>query len=458
MVQSLLRSTRRGFILKLPNIQRTKSGVWRYRKAVPADLRDAIGKTAILKSLSTTDELTAANRAKPLDEHYDELFRKLRVEQAAPVGELEKFERARQIVAALGPIPAELRYEAADWVVGPKYYGVSDWEENAPRDAAFDVTSYAVALAQGSKVQPRLTLRDALTLYLRDRKDKGSDNRPKFEKDRERSVARLIDHLGGDRFISDVTRAEARSYAEKAQTDYKPETVNKEIHLFKAIFDAAFHELDLDKRNPWDGLRVHDDVPDKDKRGSFTIEQGRAVLAILNEANADLRRIGFVTALTGARLKEVSGLTANDVDLEAETPSLTIYPNGIRTVKNKASRRIIAPVGPALRALTDAKEAHPKGPLFPRYADGAKGATRASAALMKMLRAKAGVMNQRLVWHSWRHTVKDLMRNAGVPTDVQNRILGHAGAGVSDNYGVGHDIKVLAEALNRALEPLLDRS
>lgn len=454
-IQNGDRSKKRGLSLIMTNIQLTKFGVYRYRRGVPLGLREAIGKREILKGLNTKDERVALLKAIPLDKHYDELFHKLRAEQAKPMGELEKFEKSRELVAALGTYPPELRYEAADWVVGDKYTGVSDWECNAPRDEKFYITSYAIALAQGDKVRPRLTIKDALTLYLRDRQGKGSDNRAKFEKDRERSVDRLIAHLGGDRFIANVSRHEARSYFEKVQKAYKPETANKELYLFKAIFDAAYRELELEKRNPWEGLRVHDNVPDRDKRDSFTIEQGRAVIAVLAQANVDLRRIGLVSALTGARLKEISGLTAEDVDLEAETPSLTIYPNGIRTVKNKASQRVIAPVGPALDALREAKALHPKGPLFPRYADGAKGATRASAALMKMLRSKANIKDERLVWHSWRHTVKDLMRNVGVSPDLQNRILGHAGEGVSANYGRRPDLKLLSEALEKALAPLL---
>jgi site-specific recombinase XerD len=406
-------------------------------------------------SLSTKDELIAAIKAKPLDKHYDELFTRLRAERDKPMGEAEKLERAKELVAALGPYPHELRFEAADLVIGRRYTGLEDWLERAPRDTDFDVTSYAVALAQGDKVQPRLTLRDALKLYLRDRRDKGVDNRAKFERDRERSIERLITHLNGDRFVGDVSRTDARSYVDKAQRTYKPESVNKEVHLFKAVFNTAYRELELDKRNPWEELQVHDDVPDRDKRDSFTIEQGRTVLDALDTSNPDLRRIGFITAFTGARLKEVSGLLAEDVDLAAETPTLTIYPNAVRTVKNKASRRVIAPVGPALEALREAREAHPSGPLFPRYADEPAGATNASAALVSVLRKRVGIKDKKLVWHSWRHTMKDLLRNAGVPTAIQNRILGHSGEGVGDNYGRGHDMKLLAEALAKAIEPLV---
>ncbi len=171
MVQTRNQKLSRGGFVAMTNIQKTKFGVYRYRKAVPADLRKFIGKSEILRTLDTKDERIALVRAMPLDKQYDELFRKLRTEGGKAVGELEKFEKAREMVAALGPYPGELRSEAADWVVGDRYFGVSDWEHNAPRDENFYITSYAIALAQGSKVQPRLTIKDALKLYLRDRQD-----------------------------------------------------------------------------------------------------------------------------------------------------------------------------------------------------------------------------------------------------------------------------------------------
>jgi len=98
------RSTR-GFCFSMPNIQKTKFGVYRYRKSVPKDLREIIGKSEIIKSLYTREEKTALLKAIPLDKHYKELFRKLRAETNKPIGELERFERAKELVAALGEYP-----------------------------------------------------------------------------------------------------------------------------------------------------------------------------------------------------------------------------------------------------------------------------------------------------------------------------------------------------------------
>ncbi len=51
--------------------------------------------------------------------------------------------------------------------------------------------------------------------------------------------------------------------------------------------------------------------------------------------------------------------------------------------------------------------------------------------------------------HSARHTVKDRLRAAQVPLDVQNAILGHAAGSVGESYGVGYPAPVLLEAVSK---------
>jgi integrase len=169
--------------------------------------------------------------------------------------------------------------------------------------------------------------------------------------------------------------------------------------------------------------------------------------------NTDLRRIGLITAFTGARLAEICGLDAADVS-HAVISSINIRPNAHRILKTKSSTRVVPLVGPALDAIKAACEDHRSGPLFPRYARPG-GPDAPSAALMKMLRTKAKIEDDKLTWHSWRHTMKDLMRNAGIDRELQDRILGHAGTGVSFNYGKGRDIGLLHDLMARALAPLV---
>ena len=45
--------------------------------------------------------------------------------------------------------------------------------------------------------------------------------------------------------------------------------------------------------------------------------------------------------------------------------------------------------------------------------------------------------------HSARHTVKDRLRAAQVPLDVQNALMGWAPMSVGESYGLGYAVRVL---------------
>ena len=71
-----------------------------------------------------------------------------------------------------------------------------------------------------------------------------------------------------------------------------------------------------------------------------------------------------------------------------------------------------------------------------------------SQKLNRWLRAN-GFTDARLVVHSFRHSVKDRLRAARVPEGEQRALLGHAGQGIADAYGVGYPLSVLRDAVNR---------
>jgi hypothetical protein len=80
-----------------------------------------------------------------------------------------------------------------------------------------------------------------------------------------------------------------------------------------------------------------DHEPDKDKRQPFTMDEAKLVLLYLSSVNTDLRRIGLITAFTGARLTEICD--TDDVSL-GENPTINFRPNSDRTLKTKSSFRV----------------------------------------------------------------------------------------------------------------------
>src|SRR4029077_8923671 len=63
---------------------------------------------------------------------------------------------------------------------------------------------------------------------------------------------------------------------------------------------------------------------------------------------------------------------------------------------------------------------------------------------------KAGLSDRdRTTAHSWRHSVQDALRHAGVADDVRRQLLGHAGVGLAAGYGYGHNLRTLLDAVNK---------
>ncbi|KAA5597247.1 site-specific integrase [Blastochloris sulfoviridis] len=441
----------RGYFVRMKNLTRNKAGVYVFRKAVPESLRPFLGgKWEWKLSLDTKDEdvalLRAAHFRKTVVEPEAKLAKRKR-EQAANPGAIAIFENAREIAA-------EVSESLPDWSLAHeailRKHGMLDAEELSealsrdPDNPKLKAVSKALAIAQGSKVKVQFTIKDSLALYLKTRK-----LTRKAELERSRIIDDLISYMKGDRPIERVSRIEARAYMESlSDKGYAPGSVNKQLGFIQAMFTTALREMESKEPNPWVGIKALDDEADNEKRYPFTLDQAGQVIGKLDTCNDDLRRIGLLTAFTGARLGEIAGLDAADVNLKAGV--ITIQENAHRRLKNKSSKRTIPIIGPAIEEL---KGLPASGPLFPRYAGKSDIA---SAALMKMVRKRAKITDEKLTWHSWRHLAKDLMREAEVSEDNQLRLLGHAGNGVSFNYGKGVSIGQLREDLERAYAPLLE--
>jgi len=151
---------------------------------------------------------------------------------------------------------------------------------------------------------------------------------------------------------------------------------------------------------------------------------------------------------TGARLAEIVGLEARDVDLEQG--QLHVRPNTLRGLKTKTSERSL-PLSP--RAIDCLSQYHqdlsPTAPLFPKYARP-RGSDAASAMLMKRLRTQ--IEDKKITIHSLRHRMKDKLRNTGCPEAISLAILGHSTNTVAANYGSGYAIEVMREHLERVWE------
>jgi len=79
--------------------------------------------------------------------------------------------------------------------------------------------------------------------------------------------------------------------------------------------------------------------------------------------------------------------------------------------------------------------------LFPRYTKGGKcNANSASAALNKWMKQ---YVEDGCVIHSFRHSMRDRLREVECPSDIIDQIGGWSCSSVGQNYGIGYKLPVL---------------
>ena len=221
-----------------------------------------------------------------------------------------------------------------------------------------------------------------------------------------------------------------------------PNSVQRNLGVVKAAVNHVLLEHDLDFRNVFQAIKIKGAGSSSTDRLPITDEQ----LDLMTPAFASsdvAKALLLLLTDTGARLAEITGLEAKDVDLSKAI--LHIRPNGRRGLKTKTSTRSI-PLSPS---ATECLRQHQVGlsntdPIFPAYAKP-RGNDKASAMLMKRLRTV--ITDKKITMHSLRHRMKDKLRNSGCPENLSMEILGHAQGSVAANYGSGYAIGVMREAL-----------
>lgn len=165
----------------------------------------------------------------------------------------------------------------------------------------------------------------------------------------------------------------------------------------------------------------------------------------------------LLALFTGARLQELGRLRVEDVRQEWDVLFFDLTSAGTKT--ESAKRHV--PVHPELvrlgflTYLEKRKEAG-SGPLFPALKPGQDSPTEGWSKWWGRYARKHGITDKRKVFHSFRHLVKDGLRNNGVDPILTDVLQGHAVPGVGKKYGDGYSLKVRAEALAKLQYPGLD--
>jgi len=211
-------------------------------------------------------------------------------------------------------------------------------------------------------------------------------------------------------------------------------SIRRVFGTVKAIINLTIREYGLGCKNVFADVYIPDD--DRvDKRPSIPTE---LVFRIQKECMAiddEKRRLVSLISDTGMRLAEAVGLLTSDIKLEDEIPHIKLMPHPWRSLKTKASKREIPLVGASLWAAKRIVALN-NNYAFPTYTNESKcAANSASAALNKWLRPRVPIG---CVIHSFRHSLRDRLREVECPPDIADAIGGWSSSGVGEKYGSGH--------------------
>lgn len=261
----------------------------------------------------------------------------------------------------------------------------------------------------------------------------------------------------GDITLNNLRRDHANRFVKAVISQGKgpngngPATVERYLKQVSPVITTAIREFELPMTNPFVGVTIPNRSEGQRKpRVPFSTDELRAIQEACRDRNDQRRWAIAMLSDTGARLAEVVGLRKSDVVLDAAVPHIRIIGHPQRRLKTAASKRNIPLIGEALWAAQ--KGMQTAGHLlFPDFArrqpDSRINTQSASAALNKWLKDNK-LVREGQTMHSFRHTMRDRLRNAGASKEVADAIGGWARQSVGDGYGDGYELAKLKEHMD----------
>jgi integrase len=271
------------------------------------------------------------------------------------------------------------------------------------------------------------------------------------------AVAKLMTYFGERalRPIGEITYNDLVAFRNTLAKQLSASSTNHELTCLKMIFKAA-RRLGRISEDPAEFLSPVRELEksSEEERRPFTLGELKILLAAADPEWGSMIKVGLYT---GARLADVATLRWSQVDLERSE---------IVFIPRKTGKRIILPiVGPLLEHIGSLPASDdPNGFLHPRVAAIFSRANHSAslsrlfgdlleeAGLRSVSRAKGIGSRHRsnaLSFHSLRHTMVSLLKDAGVAQAVVQELAGHASTAMNARY-----THVGKEALERAVASL----
>ncbi len=477
------------------------TGIYWYRKVVPAPLRVTLGKRELKWSLGTKDTEEAKRRHREAADRADLMIasarrgitpggattlnaqdtmslgaewlrRRLMAQQAAPPSEpigwetmidaLEDADENGQRVAYVErEVEALLRAEGLNLKPG------SDSHRRLSQvifDHHLDFYAMMLRRSEGGAAEVVAMKREAKLLGDAPAWKRPVDGTKTIEWALDRWIEErkpkaktayewrcILKQFGLETTLQGVTPSDVVAFkARWVSADQKPNTVNKKLQALRAVFGWAHDNKHLE-HDPTEGIGVAGLKQDRlrKKRVGYTRDEASKLLKAARSADTTNRWITWLLAATGCRIQEVAQAFASDVKKEGTIWTLTVTEAGDgQSLKTSRANRTV-PLHPMLKSegFFEYVMKLPKGSrLFRDIKPDRLGNWGGNVDktwnrwAKKIVPAKSA--------HCWRHAFKTALRNARTPDEISNYLMGHAGVGEGITYGE-KELPMLAKAVAR---------
>ncbi len=269
-----------------------------------------------------------------------------------------------------------------------------------------------------NSVQSHLTLLEAQQEFL-------SYVKTNFSQGTLEVYQNLFKHLNqflGQKVVEDITPRDIELYKSDRLSRVSAHTVNQEIRGMRAFFNRL-KTWKVIRENPANGIkqiRIPDTV-----RPYLSKDDLKMLLQSTN--GTQIHDIILFSAMTGMRRGEVLNLKWEDVDLARGT----ILVRSSLNFSTKGGRIRLLPMNTTVRALLQ-QSPHRCEYVFP----GERGEKNNGDFISKLFKraVKACGLNNKLHFHSLRHTFASLLVKEGVSLYHVQKLLGHSSPRITEMY------------------------
>lgn len=291
-----------------------------------------------------------------------------------------------------------------------------------------------------------ISTREFLNHYLRSHSARLSPGGYKNDK---AAFSFLFNWLGrkADKPLRELTRADARSYAEHRHKTVRASTVRREVGSLKTAFEYAMLD-DIVATNVWRGVRLPTEraTADDVQAEAFTLDELRLIIDSFPEEWSSAVRCSFETY--GQRLGDIRMLKWKQFDWEARV---------VRFVTGKTGRVLAQPMRDSFyewaRAKYESSGRDDEAFVHPRLANNSSSVSWEFSMLLqahgigRRETTQTGRRRKRSskTFHSIRRTAATLLQSAGVAQGLTTKLVGHSSEAIHELY-VRPDAEVLRKA------------